>query len=899
MKTAYSTVAIACLTALGLCMAPSVHAADGIIIGSVKDAAKARSYTGAKIQIKELNLITEAGSDGSFRFPAIPAGTYTLEISYLGEESVTQKIEVYDNDIARAAVILGKGATIDEILVRGQRSGQASAINQQRVSDRISSVVSADAIGQFPDQNAAESLQRLPGLSIERDQGEGRFVGIRGIDPNLNNVTINGLNIPSPESGVRSVALDVIPSELIQTLEVSKSVTPDMDGDAIGGSVAVKSVSAFDKPKDTASVTVQASQNTLRDETSPKLSGTFTKKLSNQWGVAGAVSYFDRSFGSDNVESNGDDELEQRHYTITRERLGSALNIDFRPDFNNQFFLRTLYSEFSDDEYRQANIFTFDGEDSEIERESKDRYESQSIFTVAFGGEHQLSKWQANWQLGYAKSDEDEPNALYYVFKTDNASIDADLNTQRPVVTQNADAMDLATYEVDEISIEDNYAKDTETSIKFDLSRPVNFGGYLGELKLGSKYRSREKQRDSQITLFDGDFDNLDAAQFGAPSPAYKLGDFGSGLDRKAMRTFFNANRNTLEIDQLNSKVESQGATYVNEEDIFAAYIMGSIDIEKLHVVAGVRYEQTDFATSGMRVELVENEQTDVEEVVNTPWQASRDYHHWLPSLNARYSFTDKLQLRAAYTQTLSRPKFEDVAAFQIIESKTEEDDGSFVTEREAEVGNPQLKPYEAQNIDVTLEYYPGDIGVISAGLFYKNIDNFVVLANVAGTPGWEGFDEVVQPINGESADLSGLELSWVKAFNNGFIIAANATFTDSDATTLLDGEEYKTSLPNQSDRIGNLTLGYEADAFSVRLATTYKSENFEELDGDMLRMEDDHVQVDLMARYYLSDTMQVYFNGVNLLDEPYYHYFDQPNRNAQYETYGRTFELGFTWQLN
>jgi len=257
---------------------------------------------------------------------------------------------------------VGEGDELEELLVLGQRSSQASAINQQRVSNRISNVVSADAIGQFPDQNAAESLQRLPGLSIERDQGEGRFVGIRGIDPNLNNVTINGLNIPSPESGVRSVALDVIPSELIQTLEVSKSVTPDMDGDAIGGSVEVTSVSAFDKQQDTASITVQGSQNDLRDEVSPKVSGTITQKLSPDWGVAAALSYFDRDFGSDNVESNGDDEVEQRQYTITRERLGAAVNLDYRPDFNNQYYLRTLYSEFSDEEYRLSNTFTLDGE---------------------------------------------------------------------------------------------------------------------------------------------------------------------------------------------------------------------------------------------------------------------------------------------------------------------------------------------------------------------------------------------------------------------------------------------------------------------------------------------------------------------------------------------------------
>ncbi|WP_282145661.1 TonB-dependent receptor [Alteromonas stellipolaris] len=898
IKTRYSTLRIACIAALGLSLSHQALAANGAITGTLNDAAEARVYVGAKVRLVELNLITESRRDGSFRFSGVPAGTYTLEVSYLGEETVTQKVTVKDDATVRTAIEVGEGDELEELLVLGQRSSQASAINQQRVSNRISNVVSADAIGQFPDQNAAESLQRLPGLSIERDQGEGRFVGIRGIDPNLNNVTINGLNIPSPESGVRSVALDVIPSELIQTLEVSKSVTPDMDGDAIGGSVEVTSVSAFDKQQDTASITVQGSQNDLRDEVSPKVSGTITQKLSPDWGVAAALSYFDRDFGSDNVESNGDDEVEQRQYTITRERLGAAVNLDYRPDFNNQYYLRTLYSEFSDEEYRLSNTFTLDGEDSEIERGSKDRKETQSIFTVALGGEHQLQTWKADWQLGFAKSDEDEPDALYYNFVTENDSIDANLNTIRPAITQDADAVDLSTYELDEIAFEDNYTKDTETSFKLDFARPVNFGGYIGELKLGTKYRSREKDRDSSIFIYDGDFDNIDPSDFGDSSPDYSLGDFGPGLSRSTMRDYFDTNRTALELAELDSEIESNGATYVNEEDIFAAYIMGSVDIDKLHIVAGVRYERTDFSTSGMRVELIENEETDVEDVVNTVWEAERDYDHWLPSINARYAFSDKLQLRAAYTQTISRPKFEDVAAFQIIESKTEEDDGVFVTEREAEVGNPELQPYEAQNLDVSLEYYPGDIGVLSAGYFYKDIDNFVVYADVAGTEGWEDYDEAIQAINGESASLHGLELSWVKAFNNGFLVAANATFTDSDATTILDGEKFETQLPNQSDTIGNLTFGYEANDFSLRLAMTYKSENFEEIDGDMLRFEDEHAQLDFTAKYFINDDMQVYFNAININNEPFYNYFDSRTNNAQFEEYGRTFELGFTWQM-
>jgi TonB-dependent receptor len=897
MKTMMTTLALACSVSF---IATSAYAAeDATLIGQLANSEQNRVFSGATVTLKSSGKTTYSRRDGTFRFSDLEAGTYTLVIEYLGEPTIEKEVTLTSGiNLIPAFSIQSAEEELEEVMVLGQRSGQASALNHQRTASNIKSVVSADAIGQFPDQNAAESLQRLPGISIERDQGEGRFVGIRGIDPNLNSVTINGLNIPSPEAGVRSVALDVIPSELIQTLEVSKSVTSDMDADAIGGAIAVKSVSAFDRTGDTASINAQIGHNELRDELNPKAAITFTKLWDNTFGIAGAVSYLKRDFGSDNIESNGDDEIEQRHYTITRERLGSALNLDYRPDFNNQYYIRTLYSEFSDDEYRQRNTFVLDGEDSEVERESKDRYEEQSIFTLSAGAEHQRGDWLLDYQLGYAKSDEDEPNSLYYTFVTENSSIEGDLEKRIPTVTYDESVNDLSLYEVDEISLEKGYAKDIESSIQANLTRAFSYGP-LTEIKTGFKYRSREKSVDNNISIYDGDFDDIDPSQFATSDLDYGLGDFGPGLNRSAMRQYFNENNDSFELAELDSELESNGSSYQTNEDIFAAYAMASFQLDKLDIVAGVRYENTDFSTSGMRVELVENEETDVEEVTNTPWEGDRNYDYFLPSINATYTFSDKLILRAAFTQTISRPRFEESAAYQIIESKTEEDDdGEFVTEREAEVGNPDLLPYESNNFDLSLEYYPGDIGVLSAGLFYKKIDNFVIYADVAGTDDWEGYEEVIQPLNGDTADLTGIELSWVKAFDNGLLLSANGTFSDSEATTLLDGEEYRTSLPNQSDTITNLAIGYENQNWSLRLTMAYKSENLEEIDGDLIRMEDAHQQFDFTGKYFINDDLNVYFNAINITDEAFYNYFDSKNINAQYEEYGRTLEIGFRWQL-
>lgn len=901
MKHTKSKIAVACIAALiGM---TAIAQETGNLSGQLTDSLSGGLYEGASVSISELNITTVTKRDGTFRFPALPAGQYTLVIEYLGAETQTVTIEIVAGETLDRVFTLS-GNSIENIVVYGQRSGKAAALNRQRMSDSLKSIVSADAIGQFPDQNAAEALQRLPGLSIERDQGEGRFVGIRGIDPNLNNVTINGVNIPSPEAGVRSVALDVIPSELIQGLEVSKTVTPDMDADAIGGSIEVQSLSAFDKQGRSASFSAQTSYNELVSKYSPRISGSFTDTFAagekqDVWGIAAALSFFDRDFGSDNIESNGDDEIEQRDYTITRERLGAALNLDYRPDMSNQYYFRSLYSQFSDEELRLANTFTFDGDDSEIERESKDRFEEQTILSMTAGAEHQRELWLIEYQLGYSKSEEDEPNALYYVFKGEEMNIDSDLLGQIPQITQDAAAMDLSNYEVDEVSFEQNLAEDEETNFKIDFTHYLDIDSFASEVKFGAKYRSREKRAIADITIFDGDFDDINPNMFGTGSPDWALGEFGPGLDRNGLRSYFNQNRSDLEIDALNSELESNGASYFVEEGIFAAYLMGTFEHDNLRVVAGLRYESTDFSTTGQRVELVENEEIDVEDVVNTPWQVDQDYDHLVPSINVRYELSEELIARAAYTQTIARPRFEDAAAFQIIESKTEEnDDGEFETEREAEVGNPELKPYEADNFDLSIEYYPGDIGVLSAGYFYKKIDNFIIFADVAGTADWDGFDEVIQPINGEEAEVSGLELSWVKAFDNGFLIATNATFSDSEAVTFLDGERYETTLPNQSDTVGNFTLGYENKSVSLRLTMAYKSENLEEIDGDLIRMEDDHQQVDFSAKYFVNENFNVYFNAVNITDEPFYNYFGQRNINAQYEEYGRSFELGFKWTM-
>lgn len=914
-----SSIALACC---GILYATPALA-DGRVQGRITDASQSVYFGGAKVSVKELNLNTVSNRDGSFSFNKLPAGDYTLVVDYIGAPSVEQKITVVDSQVFTQQIIIGEQQeAIDNIIVYGQSAGQAGAINRQKNATNLKSVVSADSIGQFPDQNAAEALQRLPGIFIARDQGEGRFVGIRGIDPNLNNVTVNGLNVPSPEAGVRSVAMDVLPSELIQSLEVSKTVTPDMDASAIGGSIEVKSLSAFDKAGESYSFTAQGSYNELESKTSPKLSGSYTNVYELDGGldlgVATAISWFKRDFGSRNMETDGGwsefdvedaatgdkvslfgaEEIEQRQYQITRERLGAALNLDLHSGATDKYYLRTLYSDFSDDEYRQRNEYKFsDGKlldsnesganfsGAEMDRDTKDRYEEQSILSLVLGGENQLDNWFVEYNVGYSKSEEKEPNRLDVTFAGKDIDMGYIARVDTPLLSQSTNAHDLSLFEMDKIEAANNLSEDEELSFKLDFSRDFVWQNNNGEFKFGFKHQNREKRNDVKVAIYDGDFLDALGSDFAAPAPDFDLGSFGPGLDRGAIQAFVRKNKEAFAFNSNESQVESDGQSYVSNEDITAAYAMVSMDIDKLHVVAGVRYEGTKFETQGNQVDLVVDKVSDTETVTTTPWQVSKDYDYFLPSLNLRYNISDKLVTRFAYTNTIARPTFSDSAAYQLIETETVEDEGVMVTERKAEVGNPALDPYESMNLDASIEYYPGSIGVLSAGVFYKDIDNFIIQQEVQDNGDWNGFDEVVQMVNGGKASLTGIELNWNKAFKSGFVLGANGTFIDADE-----------KLPNQADTVANIIVGFENHAISTRLSASYKSESFQFDDADMAVYEDSHMQLDFSSKYYLNDNINVYFNATNLTDEPMYLYHGEKRYNYQYESYGRTFELGFTF---
>ncbi len=788
---------------------------------------------------------------------------------------------------------------IERVEVIGQAASIDKALREQKSADSIKSVVHADGVGQLPDDNAAEALQRIPGLSVERDQGEGRFVSVRGIAPDLNSVTINGTLVPAPEGDRRAVALDVLPAELVQSLSVVKSLTPDMDANSLGGTIEVESLSAFDHDGLFYTLSGEGSHDTNVSKNSPKFSGAISDRFSlgdgtDNFGVAAAFSWQKRKFGSENVETGGawdfDDgarleEVEQRDYEITRERTGFGLNFDYQPDDYSNYYLRTLYSKFKDTETRNAAGVEFadaqaSGErgDAEGWRDLKSRQDTQEIQSYVFGGERMIDLWTISGQAGYSQATEKDPGGIAGAkFVGDFTDVGFD-GTRKPHLSVGSGFYDPAAFELDEVEWEKVSGKDQEKNIRLDLARDYDLAGNAAQVKFGGKLSRRDKTSDTEVWVYD-DFSGIDLGGLQSGSVDYSLGNFGNGISAGAIKDLIGGLDRSQFYDEENSRIND----FDMREDINAAYLMNTLDVDDWRFIAGLRYEGTEFEAKG----------TGLRDGVYESSHSNNRYDHWLPGLHARYQLSPSTAVRAAWTNTVVRPTFGQLAP------------GFAIDGGDASFGNPDLKPLESMNFDLGIEHYMGRAGVVSGFLFYKDIDNFIYNTDLAGSGAWVDFDEALSFENGSGAKLYGVELAYSQKFDwlpapwNGVLLGANLTLSKSDASIEGQGAKRTIDLPNQSDTVGNLMVGWENDRFNLRVAANYKSSYLYEIGSVEDKRNDlyvdDQLFVDFKAGYFITPELQLTFEAQNITDESYYVYTGRHAYNAQYEEYGPTYKVGLT----
>ena len=947
LRTVRSRILIGTCLSLAAALPGIAYAGD--LTGTVTDATDTRALQGAQLRIVELNRVSEADRDGTFRFSNVPAGTYTIEARYVGAEPRTLTIDVPESGNATANFVLG---TDGSILVIGQSANQASALSRQRAADGIESVLTRDAVGQFPDQNVAESLRRLPGVNILNDQGEGRFVSVRGLDPELNATSVNGVRLPAPESDVRSVALDVISSDSIESIEVKKSLTPDMDADTIGASIEIHTTSAFERRKDLLTAKIEGSYNDYSEKLTPKGSIDFSRRLGDSVGVSGGISYYQRKFETDNVEADGwneDDglitteEVNYRDYDVERERISANLNFDFRLGSSTKLYARGIYSQFDDQEYRRetslkledASVISGSGanlvysdtnpdpdEDGEIsiQRSLKDRFERQRIRSLVLGGETDSDGWHAKYSVSYAKSTEREngsidPANFERAFEEGEDGLEIGLdfaNPRKPLYMVGGDAGAIADfsnpdeYELDSVQVTGlSDSRDEEWGAKLDLGREFAMSNGTFTVQAGAKGRWRDKSYNLETQYWE--MDGLTMADL-VGEQTYRITDISPVLDKKGVRNFFNANRADFELNELDSLFDSSVEDYSVSEDVVAGYLLGRWDSDTLRVIVGVRYEHTKNDIRANTVTLIEEggdlpdgSEADEDTVISVPNQFKRSYGDWLPSLTIRWEPQQNLVLRAAGYKSLVRPKLSKLAPRFTIEQNDD-------NEREGEFGNPNLKPYEAWNFDAGVEYYLPNNGALSAGVFYKDVKNFIVDTNLEDAGEYQGiaYDEATIPINGDKAKIWGLELSYQQALRflpsplDGFLVSANYTYTDATGDVPTDGDITdlrKITLPAAAKHTFNAALGYEKGPVSLRLAGTYRSKYLDEL-GDTAeedRIIDNHFQLDLSAKYDVTKQVQVFYEWVNINNAKYYAYNNVGARQnlLQFEQYKWTMKFG------
>ncbi len=908
------------LLIVGLSLAVAhAQVANGSLAGKVLDG-KSVPLAGALITLNGTSLEASTDREGDFYFGSVPPGNYTVHISYLGLPPKDQGVTVSAGQRATLNLTLGSDVVrMQAFTVEGSRSGQAKALNLQRASENLKELIAADAIGRFPDHNASESLQRMGSIALERDQGDGRFVSIRGLYGDLNSTQLNGVNIPSSENGTRRVNFDAIPTETLDGIELTKAVTPDMDADAIGGSINLKTKTAFSQEGRIFHLSGEGVYNDFSEKWGHKLGLSYGQRFAgDKWGfvVSGSDSVkhhaaLDSEASTPWVLKGGvmvpDGNLDLREYRVRRVRQGVSGSLDFHPTKDDVFFLRGTYNHFSDTENRFRELFrntaatttvidathgTVAGRPIQID--VKDRTEDQNFYSVSAGGEHARGPLRVDYTAAYSQAELPDPFRSEYVFQSPNTSWAYDLTNGYVPKLSGAytTAITPNSFTLNSHRVRKALQQDKELTLFANVRGDTKFGELPGYWKIGAKYRDRQKTSDTEDTRYNANA----AVNLGALSLA-RTSDFRAAssspfisINPVAFDGYFRATPAAFVRNPITSAFGSRSVDYTTNEDVAAGYAMASVTSGNLTVLGGLRVERTKFNTRGFAVTA-----PNTAAQVFTPTSLSNSYTNWLPGVHGRYKLGKQAQLRASFNQSLARPNYGDSAGTDNI------DNAALLETR----GNPKLKPYEADNFDLSIEFYPKALGVWSAGVFAKDIKNFIFSQTLAGA-GQGGLD-LRTPLNGTKATLRGLELTWQQNLTmlpspfDGLGVYSNYTVTDSKANygAARPGE----SLPfsRQSKSMGNLAFSYEKYGVFVRVSLNYRSPFIEEGGIGSNKATDlwvdDHTQIDISTNYRLTKRLTIYAELLNVNEEPYImHWTENGNllRKAEYYKFGANLGIKF-----
>jgi len=850
----------------------------GSIAGRVDAADTHVALTGARIGIVGTTLWATSGETGTYVIARVPTGTYTLRVTYLGRAPQSREIRVFADSTTSASFEL-EAVTLTPVMVRA--SGQAAALSRQQNAPNIKSIVASDQMGRFPDASAPEAVQRLPGVTLQRDQGEGRYVQLRGSSAATTQVTINGEEIGSPEADSRQIALDAIPVGVLAAVEISKAITPDMDADAIGGSVNLVTKRA----EAGRSFTFEGSGGyaPIRESGSFLGAATYGERTADgRLGWLFSGSFGERNFGSDDIEPDYDgselSELEIRHYTLWRRRSGATASVDFAPTDGTTFYVNGLWSQLQDKEQRRALMNGI--EDGELGYAHKDRLEKLGTFNVLAGAEHRLRGGSTlSYSLGFTRSEEDTPFDREASFLQEGVTFaPSRANPDAPQANPQDGALG-GTYRFDELSTGGTLTRNRDLVGAIGMSIPLPLSvTRAATIRFGAKIR--DKKKDQTIDAFELEPDGTDIVLGSDVGHAFDNDHFAPGRYAMPWTTsegdiYGFQSRFANILSQPETDVEAQTEAFELRERVTAAYAMAELDLTpRLFLLPGVRFEHTMLDSDG--------HEFDADAETLAPASADNSYSNIFPMIHARYALGGSTNLRAAFTTSIFRPNFMDLVPYRIV-------DGEDIDE-----GNPKLDPTTARNFDLMVERYDQSIGLLSAGVFYKRLTNPIFVRTLDNDIG----GETSRPVNAESGEIVGFELAWQQRLTflpgalSGLGIYANFTWTDSKATQP-GGRE--TRLAGQSENAYNLALNYEKAGFTGQISLNHTGNYIDELgeDADDDLYADSRSQIDLSTAYFVTRSAQLYLEALNLGNAPYRTYQTSVDRVRQLEFYRPSVQLG------
>lgn len=737
---------------------------SGRITGKVTDAITGESLPGASVVIKGTTIGAASDLQGNYTINNVPSGGHTLTISYVGYDSEERPVQVGPGQTISADFSLRPiSLQGQEVVVSVQASGQRQAINQQLASNTIENVVSESRIRSLPDVNAAESVGRLPGVSIERSGGEATKIAIRGLSPKYNLVTVNGVEVPATGSDDRSVNLSIISSNMLDGISIKKVVTPDMNADVLGGTVDLKLMEAPDSL--ILNATAQNGYNRLRS-----YYGNY------KFDVSASNRFFDDRFGiilsfnTDRYNRSADifqgDYLETtltgsnetaiqvsnvnlREQNVERGRTGGSVVMDYRIP-NGKITVNGFYNQLKDDALNHINQMDIHNRRHYYQLNYSPK-STNSIFTGALGLERDFNWINVDASVSRSATLAKNPSNFIYQFDQENAAFIGEPTTStHPTEIPSMATNDSTLIALQQLFHETTHRNEYVTTTQLNLRFPFHFGDQIsGYLKTGGKLRWLDRMNNVERIGRDGlqygggrsvfvamdqinpayQLDSLFLEYGHVPMfpfssayyrPKYLSGDFGAyPMGPVAELTTMQNMWNLLSAsgDTLRYYIQSLGSDYSGIERYQAAYIMAEVDLGKyVTFLPGVRYEKNYTRYNGERFREVSPNNVQQPPADLEYLTIERRNTYWLPMFQLKIEPVNWLKLRLAFTETLTRPDFIQYAPITTINSYQ-----SYIR-----AANSELKPAKAKNYDAAISVYENHIGLFSADVFYKDIEGLI-----------------------------------------------------------------------------------------------------------------------------------------------------------------------------